>query len=228
MACGPSSSQIPGEPHARSYRARRGGGLHRAVPACRAGACRQGPQAAERPARPTAVLSVQDMDPSDLKTRLEACAEGKGGKGRFSDHKQEFEPTDFSIGHRGAGLQFPEHTEESYEAAAAHGCRHRRVRRDLHQGPRAGLPPRPVRPAHHHQHPGGARAGRQVHRAVHAGRPGLRHAGIGEMLHQRSHARRVQEPPGQDGRVPTPTPPRSRRTWPARRPGAPTCTRPAR
>jgi glycerophosphoryl diester phosphodiesterase len=65
---------------------------------------------------------VQDMDPSDLKTKLEACAEGKGGKGRFSDHKGAFEPTDFSIGHRGAGLQFPEHTKQSYEAAVRMGA----------------------------------------------------------------------------------------------------------
>jgi glycerophosphoryl diester phosphodiesterase len=33
-----------------------------------------------------------------------------------------FYRTDFSIGHRGAGLQFPEHTKESYEAAARQGA----------------------------------------------------------------------------------------------------------
>jgi glycerophosphoryl diester phosphodiesterase len=32
------------------------------------------------------------------------------------------QPSDFSIGHRGAALQFPEHTKESYEAAARMGA----------------------------------------------------------------------------------------------------------
>jgi len=53
---------------------------------------------------------VNDMDESKLKTELEQCSEGP------------FEKTDFSIGHRGAALQFPEHTRESYVAAARMGA----------------------------------------------------------------------------------------------------------
>jgi glycerophosphoryl diester phosphodiesterase len=53
---------------------------------------------------------VEDMDDSKLKTELEQCSEGPLKK------------TDFSIGHRGAGLQFPEHTQESYVAAARMGA----------------------------------------------------------------------------------------------------------
>jgi len=53
---------------------------------------------------------VADMDPSPLKTDLEQCSAGP------------FERTDFSIGHRGAALQFPEHTRESYVAAARMGA----------------------------------------------------------------------------------------------------------
>jgi glycerophosphoryl diester phosphodiesterase len=53
---------------------------------------------------------VEDMEEGWLKRKLERCAEGP------------FEKTDFSIGHRGAALQFPEHTKESYEAAARMGA----------------------------------------------------------------------------------------------------------
>jgi glycerophosphoryl diester phosphodiesterase len=53
---------------------------------------------------------VNDMTDSDLKTTLQAC----------SDHEPHM--TTFSIGHRGAALQFPEHTKESYEAAARMGA----------------------------------------------------------------------------------------------------------
>jgi glycerophosphoryl diester phosphodiesterase len=53
---------------------------------------------------------VDDMAPSPLKERLEQCSEGP------------FEKSDFSIGHRGAALQFPEHTRESYIAAARMGA----------------------------------------------------------------------------------------------------------
>ena len=53
---------------------------------------------------------VEDMDPSPLKTKLQQCASGP------------FKKTDFSIAHRGAPLQFPEHTKESYEAAAKMGA----------------------------------------------------------------------------------------------------------
>jgi glycerophosphoryl diester phosphodiesterase len=53
---------------------------------------------------------VNDLEPGPLKTRLTQCSEGP------------FASTDFSIGHRGAGLQFPEHTAESYQAAARMGA----------------------------------------------------------------------------------------------------------
>ncbi len=53
---------------------------------------------------------VEGMEPSLLKHKLEACR-------NFPVFK-----TDFSIGHRGAPLQFPEHTKESYEAAAKMGA----------------------------------------------------------------------------------------------------------
>jgi glycerophosphoryl diester phosphodiesterase len=53
---------------------------------------------------------VNDMDEGPLKEALEDCSEGP------------FFASDFSIGHRGAPLQFPEHTKESYEAAARMGA----------------------------------------------------------------------------------------------------------
>lgn len=53
---------------------------------------------------------VEDMDESGLKQKLQSCKKGP------------FKTTDFSIGHRGAPLQFPEHTKESYEAAAKMGA----------------------------------------------------------------------------------------------------------
>ena len=53
---------------------------------------------------------VEDMPESELKDQLSSCAEGP------------FEKSDFSIGHRGAAMQFPEHTKESYIAAARMGA----------------------------------------------------------------------------------------------------------
>jgi glycerophosphoryl diester phosphodiesterase len=53
---------------------------------------------------------VEGMDPSKLKDKLLSCEEGP------------FRKTDFSIGHRGAPLQFPEHTKESYTAGARQGA----------------------------------------------------------------------------------------------------------
>jgi glycerophosphoryl diester phosphodiesterase len=53
---------------------------------------------------------VADMAESPLKTKLQSCANGP------------FQKTNFSIGHRGAPLMFPEHTKESYEAAARMGA----------------------------------------------------------------------------------------------------------
>ncbi|OEE65707.1 glycerophosphodiester phosphodiesterase [Enterovibrio norvegicus FF-33] len=53
---------------------------------------------------------VADMDSGPLKEKLEAC---------FSNSPKK---STFSIGHRGASLQFPEHTKESYVAAAQMGA----------------------------------------------------------------------------------------------------------
>jgi glycerophosphoryl diester phosphodiesterase len=53
---------------------------------------------------------VENMDSSKLKRQLQECSQGP------------FYKTDFSIGHRGAALQFPEHTKESYVAAARMGA----------------------------------------------------------------------------------------------------------
>ena len=53
---------------------------------------------------------VGRMDDGALKTKLKQCTAGP------------FSVSDFSIGHRGAPLQFPEHTKESYEAAAQMGA----------------------------------------------------------------------------------------------------------
>ncbi|MEE4378289.1 MAG: glycerophosphodiester phosphodiesterase family protein [Candidatus Competibacteraceae bacterium] len=59
---------------------------------------------------PRPFFLVDDMDESPLKRTLQRCSKGP------------FKRTDFSIGHRGAPLQFPEHTKESYEAAALMGA----------------------------------------------------------------------------------------------------------
>ena len=53
---------------------------------------------------------INDMEEGELRSRLEQCAGGP------------FSQTDFSIAHRGAPLQFPEHTRESYIAAARMGA----------------------------------------------------------------------------------------------------------
>ena len=59
---------------------------------------------------PRPFFLVNDMEKSQLKNELKACS------------KRRFVKTDFSIGHRGAAMQFPEHTKESYEAAARMGA----------------------------------------------------------------------------------------------------------
>ena len=59
---------------------------------------------------PRPYFLVNDMADGALKTELQSCVEGP------------FAKSDFSIGHRGACLQFPEHTRESYEAAARMGA----------------------------------------------------------------------------------------------------------
>lgn len=53
---------------------------------------------------------VERMDNGPLKEKLRSCKAGP------------FQRSSFSIGHRGAPLQFPEHTKESYEAAAVMGA----------------------------------------------------------------------------------------------------------
>ena len=59
---------------------------------------------------PRPFFLVDDMDPGPLKDKLQSCAAGP------------FHKTDYSISHRGAPLQFPEHTRESYVAAAEQGA----------------------------------------------------------------------------------------------------------
>lgn len=53
---------------------------------------------------------VDGMDPGALKDKLMQCKAGP------------FQRSDFSIGHRGAAMQFPAHTRESYQAAARMGA----------------------------------------------------------------------------------------------------------
>lgn len=69
----------------------------------------------ERPTQvelgPRPFFLADDMAESPLKQQLQQCARN----GRFKS-------SDFSIGHRGAPLQFPEHTVESYVAAARMGA----------------------------------------------------------------------------------------------------------
>ncbi|NNG02631.1 MAG: glycerophosphodiester phosphodiesterase [Inquilinus sp.] len=59
---------------------------------------------------PRAAWLVDQMDEGPLKAELAQCLAGP------------FERSRFSIGHRGAALQFPEHTRESYVAAARMGA----------------------------------------------------------------------------------------------------------
>jgi len=53
---------------------------------------------------------VDNMDKGPLKDELSTCK------------VKNFKKTDFSIGHRGAAMQFPEHTKESYIAGARMGA----------------------------------------------------------------------------------------------------------
>ncbi len=59
---------------------------------------------------PRPFFLINDMADSPLKRKLQQC------------ENRTFRPSDFSIGHRGAPLQFPEHTRESYEAGARMGA----------------------------------------------------------------------------------------------------------
>src|SRR4029077_6252471 len=53
---------------------------------------------------------IDGMDPGPLKDKLQSCENGP------------FYRTDFSIGHRGAPLQFPEHTREACSSGARQGA----------------------------------------------------------------------------------------------------------
>ncbi|MBI3368372.1 MAG: glycerophosphodiester phosphodiesterase, partial [Burkholderiales bacterium] len=61
---------------------------------------------------PRPFFLVEDMADGPLKRELQACA----------DNTSVYRRSNFSIGHRGAALQFPEHTKESYQAAARMGA----------------------------------------------------------------------------------------------------------
>ena len=73
-----------------------------ADPASRPGPAQLGP-------RP--FFLMDDLEDGPLKSKLQACS-----------RRGAFRPSEFSIGHRGAAMQFPEHTKESYEAAARMGA----------------------------------------------------------------------------------------------------------
>lgn len=60
---------------------------------------------------PRPFFLVDDLDDGPLKARLAQCST-----------RDRFTAREFSIGHRGAPLQFPEHTVESYRAAARMGA----------------------------------------------------------------------------------------------------------
>lgn len=66
---------------------------------------KQAVQLGERP-----FYLLDGLEKGELRSRLEQCERGP------------FYRTDFSIAHRGAPLQFPEHTKESYEAGARQGA----------------------------------------------------------------------------------------------------------
>ena len=61
---------------------------------------------------PRPAYLVDQLPEGALKRELSACAA----------ERRRFDVSDFSIGHRGAPLQFPEHTAESYVAAARMGA----------------------------------------------------------------------------------------------------------
>jgi glycerophosphoryl diester phosphodiesterase len=81
--------------------------------AATAAAAEAEPPATAAPAQlgPRPFFLVGEMADGPLKQQLQACTQ-----------RSVFTRSDFSIGHRGAALQFPEHTKESYEAAARMGA----------------------------------------------------------------------------------------------------------
>lgn len=94
--------------------------IHRLVPRRSAAAllllaCSFGAHAQQAPITniqlgPRPYFLVNDMADGPLKTKLQSCGNGP------------FKKSNFSIGHRGAAMMFPEHTKESYEAAARMGA----------------------------------------------------------------------------------------------------------
>ncbi len=74
------------------------------------GPATQGPASVQLGPRP--FFLVNEMNSSPLQQQLQSCAA----------KRRSYDSSDFSIGHRGAALQFPEHTQESYEAAARMGA----------------------------------------------------------------------------------------------------------
>lgn len=76
----------------------------------------RGPVGFDRPVSaqlgPRPFFLVDDMADGNLKRHLQHCAA----------RTTRYTPRDFSIGHRGAAMQFPEHTVESYVAAARMGA----------------------------------------------------------------------------------------------------------
>ena len=70
-----------------------------------------GPAAADEPVHlgPRPLYLIDSLEDEALKAELQQCT-------------GPFQPSSFSIGHRGAPLQFPEHTRESYVAAARMGA----------------------------------------------------------------------------------------------------------
>jgi glycerophosphoryl diester phosphodiesterase len=165
---------------------------------------------------PRPYFLVDEMSDGPLKQELQACAAGK----------RVFRPRP-SRSATAARPAVPRAHARELRGRRAHGRRHRRVRRDLHQGQGTGLPPRAERPAHHHQHPGHA-AGRQVHAALRAGHLRRRRqpadAGRAEC---RTSDITLAEFKTLRGKMDAANPARApcRSTWAAPPTGAPTCTR---
>jgi glycerophosphoryl diester phosphodiesterase len=106
---------------------------------------------------PRPYFLVDDMDPSPLKAALKQCSE------------KPLKKTDFSIGHRGAGLQFPEHTKESYEAAARMGAGIVECDVTFTKDKQLVCRHATERPPHHDQYPEHA-AGAEMHQGLYPGR----------------------------------------------------------
>ncbi len=131
---------------------------------------------------------VDKMKDGPLKQQLSQCT-------------GPFRKTDFSIGHRGAALEFPEHTRESYVAAARMGagviecdvtftkdrelvCRHSQC--DLHTTTNILTVPE---------------LAAKCSQVVQPGRYRDRQKSVGQVLHVRHHAGRIPPARGQDGRL---------------------------